>query len=309
VSLVIAHRGASGYRPEHTLESYRLAITLGADFVEPDLVVTSDGVLVARHENEISATTDIAAHPELADRYATKTVDGRSVTGWFTEDLTLAELKTLRARERLPRLRPANCRYDGRYPVPTFEEVLDLVARESRRRGRVVGIYPEIKAPSYFRSIGLPLEPLLVQALRRRGLDRPDGSAYVQCFEPGALRRLAEMTWAPLVQLIGPDSAAADLVTRSGLRDIATYAVAVGTHKDVVLPRDPGGWRGDPTRVVDDAHDTGLLVHAWTLDSDFDEYAAFFAAGVDGVFTDHTDVAVAARAAYSPIRRDVAMSW
>ncbi len=302
MTLVIAHRGASGYRPEHTLEAYRLAITMGADFVEPDLVATKDGALVARHENEISGTTDIASHPEFADRFTAKMVDGRCVTGWFTEDLTLAEVKTLRVRERLPRLRPGNCRFDGRHKVPTFEEILDLVAHEGRRRGRAVGVYPEIKAPSYFRSVGLPLEEPMVAALRRHGLDRPDAAVYVQCFEPGALRRLADLTWVPLVQLIGPRGAPydlvavgdlrtyADLVSDAGLRDIAAYAVAVGTHKDVVVPS-----------VVDNAHDAGLAVHAWTLSDDVDEYAAFLAAGVDGVFTDFPDIAVVARSAFAAL--------
>src|SRR5262245_2349712 len=168
--IVIGHRGASGYRPEHTLESYRLAIELGADYIEPDLVSTADGVLVARHENEISGTTDVASHPEFADRRVTKVIDGVSVTGWFTEDFTFAELRTLLGRERLPLLQPANTAYDGLFPVPALQEVIDLVAAESRRVGRRIGIYPETKHPTYFQSIGLPLEEPLVATLRHNGL-------------------------------------------------------------------------------------------------------------------------------------------
>src|SRR4051794_32065676 len=178
--VVIAHRGAPGHLPEHTLESYRLAIAFGADYVEPDLVSTRDGVLVARHENEISATTDVAAHPELRDRRRTKSVDGRLVTGWFTEDLTLAELKTLRATERMPLVRPANAEHDGRFEVPTFDEVLALVRHESLARGRQIGVYPETKHPSHFAALGLTLEPPLLESLARHGLDGPGTNVFLQ---------------------------------------------------------------------------------------------------------------------------------
>jgi glycerophosphoryl diester phosphodiesterase len=311
--LVIAHRGASGYRPEHTLAAYRLAIAMGADYVEPDLVSTRDGVLVARHENEISGTTDVAHHPEFADRRTTKVIDGRAVTGWFTEDFTLTELRTLRATERLGEVRPDNTRYDGMYQVPTFEEVLDLVARQSRRRDEVVGVYPETKHPTYFDSVGLSLEEPLAAALRRHGLDRPNAGVFVQSFETGNLRELSTMVKVPLVQLVG--SGAGHLVTPAGLRDIATYADAVGPAKDLVLPRDDQGETSTPSTLVDDAHAVGLDVHVWTLrdenrfmaqnfwvgtdpDAKGDavvEYRAFFDAGVDGVFSDHPDTAVAAR--------------
>src|SRR5829696_3192245 len=187
---VIAHRGASGYRPEHTLAAYELGARQGADYIEPDLVSTADGHLVARHENEISSTTDIAARPEFAHRRTTKTIDGRERSGFFAEDFTLAELRTLRARERIPDLRPANAEHDGRHPIPTFQEIIDLAARLSEELGRPVGIYPETKHPSYHRSIGLPLEPGLVAALRRNGLDRPGAPVYVQSFEAGNLRAL-----------------------------------------------------------------------------------------------------------------------
>ena len=306
--IVIGHRGAPGYRPEHTLASYRLAIAMGADYVEPDLVSTSDGVLVARHENEISATTDVADHPELADRRTTRTVDGRLLTGWFTEDLTLAELKTLRARERLPQVRPGNTRHDGRLEVPTFDEILALVTEESRRLGRQIGVYPETKHPTYFDSIGLPLDTPLLQALRRHGLDRPGAKVFIQSFESGNLRWLHELTPLPLVQLV-------DAGGTPDLAQVARYATAVGVHKDLVLPPDPAGNTGAPTDLVDTAHRHGLLVHVWTLrdenrfmarnfrigtdpDAGGDAWAetrAFLDAGVDGFFTDQADTGVDAR--------------
>ena len=221
--LVIAHRGASGYRPEHTLASYRLAIALGADYVEPDLVSTRDGVLVARHENEISRTTDVAGRREFADRMTTKVVDGREMTGWFTEDFTLAEIKTLRAVERLPDLRPRNTRYDGRYEVPTFDEILALVEEESVRLGRSVGVYPETKHPSYFAELGLALETPLLADLGRHGLDGPSSPVFIQSFESGNLQWLRPRTPLPLVQLVSatgsrrpghPDRAATGGVVR-----------------------------------------------------------------------------------------------
>ncbi len=326
--IVIGHRGASGYRPEHTLASYRLAIRLGADYVEPDLVSTKDGVLVARHENEISGTTDVADHPEFADRRTTKTIDGRAVTGWFTEDFTLAELKTLRAKERLPEVRPDNTRYDGRFEVPTFQEVLDLVKEESRRSGRRIGVYPETKHPTYFDSIDLSLEEPLVRTLRRNGLDKSRSKVFIQSFETGNLRDLDEMTKAPLVQLVDAQGAPydlvaagdprkyADLITPDGLDEIAEYADGLGANKELVLPRDPGsGATGEPSALVDDAHAEDLIVHVWTLRDEnqfmatnfrrgtnpnakgdiFAEVTAFLQAGVDGLFADYPDSAVDAR--------------
>jgi len=276
--IVIAHRGASGERPEHTLEAYRLAIDQGADFVEPDLVATRDGILVCRHENEISGTTDVAGRPEFASRRATKSIDGQAVTGWFTEDFTLAELKRLRARERLPRLR--GTAKDGRLEVPTLEEVLELVAAVNarpERRGRPVGLYPETKHPSYFEGLSLALEPPLLEALRRHGLDRKDAPVFIQSFELRNLRALARMTPVPLVQLIdaqgrpwdstvGRTAATyADMVRPEGLREIAAYARAVGVHKSLVVPRDASGRSLPPTTLVRDAHAAGLLVHVFTL--------------------------------------------
>jgi glycerophosphoryl diester phosphodiesterase len=325
--IVIGHRGASGYRPEHTLAAYRLAIAMGADYVEPDLVSTSDGVLVARHENEISGTTDVADHPEFADRRTTKVIDGVAVTGWFTEDFTLAELRRLRARERLPELRPGNTAYDGRYQVPTLQEIINLVREESHRRHRRIGIYPETKHPTYFQSIGLPLEEPLVRTLRRNGLAHRHAPVYIQSFETANLRTLNRMISVPLVQLLnaggqpydfvvaGDPRTYADLATRDGLKWISRYADGIGTNKDLIVPRDPTGRLLEPTTLVDDAHSRGLVVHAWTfrsentfLPADFRigtdpaahgdagaEYALFYALGIDGLFSDFPDVAVRAR--------------
>jgi glycerophosphoryl diester phosphodiesterase len=290
--LVIAHRGASGYMPEHTLAAYRLAIEQGADFIEPDLVSTKDGILVARHENEISGTTDVAGRPEFAARRATKTIDGQPVSGWFTEDFTLAELKTLRARERLPKLRVANTRFDGRFEIPTFEEILELAARQPR----TVGVYPETKHPGYFISIGLPLEEPLVKLLARYGLRAKDSPVFVQSFEAASLRKLRRMTEARLIQLL-EDRAPYDLA------EIATYADGVGPNKKLVLAHPD---------FVREAHRRGLVVHAWTfraentfLPEEFrigaepaargnleGELARFLAAGVDGFFTDYPDIGV-----------------
>ena len=319
--VVIGHRGASGYRPEHTLASYRLAIGMGADYVEPDLVSTKDGVLVARHENEISGTTDVAQHPEFAARKTTKTIDGRAVTGWFTEDFTLRELKTLRAKERLPSVRPGNTRYDGRFEIPTFDEVVKL----ARRAG--VGVYPETKHPTYFDSIGLSLEEPLVAALRKRHWADADDPVIIQSFETANLRALAGVTRVPLVQLIDASGAPndfekadeprtyRDLATPQGLAWVATYADAIGANKDLARPRDPATRAtGEPSDLVPDALDAGLLVHVWTLrdENQFmatnfrrgadpnakgDAYAeamAFLDAGVDGIFSDHPDTTVTA---------------
>lgn len=312
--LVIAHRGAPGYRPEHTLASYRLAIALGADYVEPDLVSTRDGVLVARHENEIGATTDVGSHPEFADRLTTKVVDGRTLTGWFTEDFTLAELKTLRAVERLPSLRPRNTRYDGRYDVPTLDEILTLVDEESRRLGRPVGVYPETKHPSHFAALGLALEVPLLDALERHGMGGPHAPVFIQSFEVANLRWLRSRTPLPLVQLVAADGRV-DLVTATGLRRVASYADAVGVAKDLVLPRHgETGTIGDPSPLVADAHALGLRVHVWTVRDEnaflptgyrrgsdpaaigdsIEETQAFLDAGVDGLFTDHPDTTLEA---------------
>ena len=330
--LVIGHRGASGYRPEHTLASYELAIAQGADFVEPDLVSTSDGVLVARHENEIGGTTDVAAHPEFADRRTTKTIDGVPLTGWFTEDFTLAELKTLRAVERIPGTRPANATFDGQFEVPTLQEVIDLVAsvNAGRRRGDEVGIYPETKHPTYFDSIGLSLEEPLVETLHANGYDRPNDAVFVQSFETANLRDLDDMTRVRLVQLYGGSGRPydftvsgdtrtyADLATPAGLAEVATYADGIGPTKGMVVPVAADGTLGAPTALVADAHRQDLTVHIYTMRNENSfvppalrtsadpnqrgqveaEYAAMWAAGIDGLFSDNPDTAVATRAAH-----------
>jgi glycerophosphoryl diester phosphodiesterase len=324
--IVIGHRGAPGHRPEHTLASYQFAIDVGADYIEPDLVSTRDGYLVARHENEISGTTDVADHPEFADRRTTKTIDGTEVTGWFTEDFTLAELKTLRARERLPDLRPDNTAFDGLYEIPTLQEVIDLAQAND------VGIYPETKHPTYFDSIGLSLEEPLVAILEDNGYRGRRAPIYVQSFETTNLRELDKMTNVPLVQLLsdsgapydlvaaGEDTTYADLVTPEGLEGIARYADGIGPSKLLIIPVDGDGALQEPTSLVDDAHDAGLVVHPYTfrnenefLPDDFQqgdpasewfatatgdapgEYQRYFDLGVDGVFSDYPDTAVASR--------------
>ena len=285
--IVIGHRGASGYRPEHTLAAYQLAIEMGADFIEPDLVSTKDGVLVARHENQISGTTDVADHPEFAARQTTKLIDGVSVTGWFTEDFTLAELKTLRAKERLADLRPANTAFNGLYEIPTLQEVIDLVKRmekshegqPGRAKGRI-GIYPETKHPSYFDSIGLSLEEPLVAALNKNGYRSKNSPVFIQSFEVGNLKELAGMTRVPLVQLLdasgkpwdfavsGDPRTYADIASPAGLAEIATYADGIGANKNLIVPRDAGNNLLAPTTLIADAHAEGLLVHAWTFRSE-----------------------------------------
>lgn len=327
---VIAHRGASGYRPEHTLAAYRLAVHMDADYIEPDLVSTKDGVLVDRHENELSDTTDVEDHPEFAQRRRTKTVDGVSVTGWFSEDFTLAELETLRAQERLPLLRPANARYDGRYVVPTFERVLDLVRRQSRLQGRTIGVIPEIKHSSYFRSIGLPMEGKVVAALRSHGLDTRSAKVMIQSFEVGNLKRLDSRTPVRLVQLVeqagapydlrtsGDPRTYADLIRPRGLRFVSGYADAIGAPKDLVIPRDENERLTQPTSLTQDAHQQGLRVLVFTFRAEnaflpteyrsssdpaergdlAAEVTRFLTAGVDGFFTDFPDIGSAARNAY-----------
>jgi len=290
--LVIAHRGASGHRPEHTLEAYALAIAMGADYIEPDLVSTKDGVLIARHENEIGGTTDVAQ--KFAERRARKVIDGDTISGWFTEDFTLAELRTLRAKERLTFRSHA---YDGQFVVPTFDEVLALADSAGRRRGRVVGVYPEIKHPTFFASIGLPLEPKLLAALRARGLDRRDAAVFIQSFEAAPLRALRPQTRVRLVMLLSDRAQG----TVAALREIAQYADAVGVNSRMIVGADTAAV---PTTLVRDAHAAGLQVHVWTLRSEPSFLAAryrgdplaevreFARLGVDGIFGDFPDVLV-----------------
>jgi glycerophosphoryl diester phosphodiesterase len=331
--LVIGHRGASGYRPEHTLASYELAARMGADFIEPDLVSTKDGFLVARHEPEIGGTTDVADHPEFADRRVTKMLDGVAVTGWWTTDFTLAELKTLRAKERLPLIRQENTLWDERFEVPTFEEVLTLRERLSRELRRPIGVYPETKHPTFFKQLGLALEPKVVRALRTHDLDRRNAPVFVQSFELtnlGTLRNLYGLR-VPLVFLTSASGAPydlvakgdprtyADLTTAPSLQKLARTINGLGPDKAQVIPRNADGTlAASATSLVTDAHAAGLQVHPYTFraentflpvdyrtgtsDADFgralDEQVRYLETGIDGLFTDQPDIGVAARDAF-----------
>ena len=349
--LVIGHRGASGYRPDHTLESYKLAIDMGADFIEPDLVATKDGVLVARHEPNITGTTDVATRPEFASRKTTKNVDGVNEEGWFVSDFTLAELKTLRAVQPLS---DRDQSFNGKFQIPTFEEVLDLAKAEGAKAGRTVGVYPETKHPTYHAKLGLPLEDRLLAVLAKYGYTTKASPVIVQSFEVSNLKYLRSKTQVRLVQLVDANDVNADgsmdltapydkpydfavagdsrtfasLLTPAGLKEIKTYADGIGPWKPYLIPSKqvdankdgkPDDLNGDgkiderdrvmmpATSVVKDAHAAGLFVHAYTfrneakrLASDFKgdpkaEYKLFFNLGVDGVFSDFTDTAKAAR--------------
>tara|TARA_R110000787_G_scaffold203288_1_gene313797 strand:+ start:3500 stop:4525 length:1026 start_codon:yes stop_codon:yes gene_type:complete len=319
--LIIAHRGASGERPEHTLASYERAIDQGADYIEPDLVLTRDGVLVARHENEIGGTTDVADHPEFADRKTSKTIDGIEMSGWFTEDFTLAELRTLRARERLPDLRTANKRFDGLYPIPTFEEIVQLVRAKEAESSRHIGLYPETKHPSYFAGLGLPHQAALLDLLSRYGYQTEVDPVFIQSFEVGNLKAIRATSRLRLIQLVDaeggpadlPGTSYADMLTVQGLTDIAAYADGIGPSAALVIA--PEG----ATALVGRAHDAGLQVHVWTMRmensflppqyqrlddpqglGDFTGYVrAIAATGVDGLFSDFPGQA---RAALTPRR-------
>jgi glycerophosphoryl diester phosphodiesterase len=295
--LIIGHRGASGHRPEHTLEGYRLAADMGADFIEPDLVSTKDGVLIARHENEIGATTDVEV--KFPARRTTRTIDGQTVSGWFTEDFTLAEVKTLRARERLPFRSHA---YDGQFAIPTFDEVIELAHRLGRELNRPIGVYPETKHPTYFRGIGLPLEEKLIASLAKHGWDRKDAPVFIQSFEPDSLRLLRGKTSVSLIQLTSD----ASMLDAAGLKRIAGYADGIGPEKRLLVPIAPDGSVGAPTDLVQRAHAAGLVVHIWTIRVDRQflpagyhgrgeaEFEQFRDLGVDGIFTDFPDAAAKA---------------
>ena len=329
VPTVIAHRGASGYRPEHTLGSYQLALDMGAHVIEQDLVPTKDGHLVCRHENDITGTTDVADHPEFADRKTTKIVDGVSYTGWFTEDFTLAELKTLRATERIPGTRQENTLYDGRWAIPSFEEVLRWADKEGRRRGKRIWLHVETKHPTYFRTLGLGLEEPLAKLLRRYDRHKKNSPVFLQSFEPGSIQRLNRLVDSPLVVLLsaagtrpwdfveaGDPRTVADLVKPAGLAWIASYANGIGPTLDLIIPRDAAGKLTTPTTLVADAHAKGLILHPYTmrnengfLPADFrqgtdanaygDAFGAFkvyFDTGIDGIFTDNPDTGLLAHA-------------
>jgi len=327
VPLVLAHRGASGYAPEHTMQAYEMAIAMGADYIEPDLVLSRDGVFFVRHENEISGTTDVADHPELADRRTTKTVDGVRLTGWFTEDLTAEELRTLRTRERLPELRPESTAYDGLQPIPTLAEVVELARAEG------VGVIPEMKHPTYFASIGLPMPQRLVDELATYGLDDAGDPVVVQSFDVTPLQEVRAVSDVrTALNLSGPttvppDYAAqgrsttyGDLTSSAQLRRLSRFVDVLGAEKAYVIPLEADGSLGEPTDLVARAHRAGLEVAVYTLRRENEflpadlrggdprspvharatgdsaaEHRAFYEAGVDAVFSDNPDVAVAAR--------------
>ena len=309
--LVIAHRGASGERPEHTLAAYELAIDQGADYIEPDLVVTKDLVLVSRHETELSGTTDVANREEFEDRRREKVIGERRVAGWFAEDFTLAELRTLRAKERVPGTRPANARYNGLYQVPTFEEVVKLVRAKEAETGRTIGLYPELKIPTWLlQEEGIDTVDLLVSELRKHGLDGANDPVFIQVFEVGPLQRLDRLIDSKLVLLIAPEGGPfdepnlrwADMMSPTGLAEIAEYADGIGPWLGHVLNDD-----GSAKALVADAQAAGLKVHPWTLrkengflpaaqqngggpsaDGKWRElWSAAIASGADGFFTDN----------------------
>lgn len=309
--LVIGHRGASGHRPEHTALAYRLAWRSGADSVEPDVLSTRDGVLVCRHDLDLAKTTDIADRPEFAHRRRRLVVDGTTEHGWFVHDLDLAEIKTLRARERWPRKRPGSARYDGQVGVLTLEELLDLREDESARSGRQVGVHIELKHAAHFASLGLPLHEPLVEMLRRRRLTSPLSPATVMAFEADVLKRLRRELDVDLVRLLDRD----DGVRRGRLQRISAYATAVGLHKDLALPRDQQDRIGPPGKAVDRAFAVGLDVLVWTLRNENrhlpanlrsqgrsrvhgharEEVARLLELGLDGVLSDFPEVAVDVR--------------
>ncbi|WP_354701449.1 Glycerophosphodiester phosphodiesterase, periplasmic [Paraconexibacter sp. AEG42_29] len=325
--LVLGHRGASGLRPEHTLASYELAARLGADYIEPDLVATKDDVLVARHENDITGTTNVAARPEFAARKTTKKIDGVDVTGWFTEDFTLAELKTLRAKERLPAVRQRNTIFDGRFQIPTLQEVIDLSRKLTKELGRPIGIIPETKHPTYFAGIGHDLTPLLVRTLKANRLDDAKDRVFVQSFETANLRAIHKLLpRTKLVQLTsasgqpydftvaGDKRTYAAITTPAGLKVIANYAEAIGPDKAQIVPRKPDGSSAPATSLVADAHRAGLKVTPYTFRPEnqflplerrssadpnaygdlIGELQQYLALGVDGFFTDNPDIGVEA---------------
>jgi glycerophosphoryl diester phosphodiesterase len=352
--IVIGHRGASGYRPEHTLEAYRVAIQQGASFIEPDLVLTKDGVAIARHEPLFGATavngvavpptneyttTNIFDRPEFASRLRTRTLDGTSITGFWSDDFTLAEVKTLRARERIPALRPGNVAFDDQFEIPTLQEVIDLAQRESLNTGRTIGIYPETKHPTFFlqnaanRTNSARFEDVVVDALHAAYGNSASAPVFLQSFEVANLQYLAPRTEIRLVQLLGGGSARpydfvvtgdartyGDLISPAGLQFVNDYAAGIGPTRDLLIPR-PGNVLGAPTTAVADAHAAGLLVHPYTFRAEngflsagfrvganpaalgdyVGETVLYLQLGVDGFFTDQPDLGVQAVSAVTAV--------
>jgi glycerophosphoryl diester phosphodiesterase len=316
--LVVGHRGACAYRPEHTLAGYELAIDLGADLIEPDVVVSRDGALVVRHENELSRSTDVAARPEFADRRATRLVGQVERTGWFAEDFTLAELRTLRAVERLSELRPLNTAYDGQFGVVTLAEVVELARRRSTHT-RTVRVLAELKKPTWSAAHGLPMTELVAGELRRLGATAPDGTVVLQSFDAAGLRTLrADLgeDGPTMLQLVDDDAADDVLVTPAGLREVSTYAQGIAPSRHRILLRDADQTLTGISDLVAQAHRAGLAVVPWTLRAENaflprhlrrgtdpaglgdaeGEARLLLALGVDGLITDSPDVAVKARA-------------
>ncbi|XP_041974239.1 glycerophosphodiester phosphodiesterase GDPD6-like [Aricia agestis] len=326
---VIAHRGASGYVPEHTLGSYSLAITMGADYIEPDLVMTKDGHLVARHDNELGQTTDVAEHPEFQDRFKNLTLDGNEISGWFTEDFTLTEIKTLKAIERIPDIRPGNARMNYAFQVPTFQEILDLVKSMQSSQRRIIGVYPEIKHSTHFKQLGLPMELQVVDTFHRNGYRGSHAPVYIQSFEVNNLKELKKLTNLRLLQLfesdktlqpadqlfLGTNLTYGDMSTPQGLAEVAKYAAAVGPDKSFIIPRNEDNTLGEPTTFVEDAHNVGLKVHPYTFRAEnnflpkeyqssgtkdsigdfMGEIRRYLATGIDGLFSDQPDVPLRVR--------------
>lgn len=315
--IVIGHRGACGYRPEHTLASYELAIEMQADYIEPDLVSTKDSVLIARHENNITETTNVADQPEYANRKTTKRIDGKTINGWFAEDFILEEIKTLWAKERLPF---RNHTYDNQFKIPTLQEVIDLTKQKSIEVGRVIGIYPETKHPTYFQSINLPLEECLVSILHKNGCKNRNAPIFIQSFEVENLRQLRQLTDLPLIQLLGDkkmqpydflikgeNRTYGDFTNPRELTKIAEYADGVGVDKRLIVPTAEDNWLKPATTLIEDAHAVNLQIHAWTFRNEKQylapnyqgqpqtEYEHFFQLGIDGVFSDFPDFAVTVR--------------
>ncbi|HLD66390.1 MAG TPA: glycerophosphodiester phosphodiesterase [Pseudomonas sp.] len=327
--LIIAHRGASGYVPEHTLAAYALAILQGADYIEPDLVMSQDGHLVARHDNELGLTTDVSRHPEFAARKRSQMVDGVSLSGWFSEDFSLAELKTLRAIERIPAIRPGNARLDDAFEIPTLQEIIDLVKSLQLSQQRSIGLYPETKHPTHFQRLGLALEKPLLRTLTRNGYLNRRAPVYIQSFEVENLKALSRLTSIRLVQLFGAGQpydqqvlgsglSYAQMATPAGLQEIARYAAGVGPEKSYIIPRDAHGKleAANATDFVALAHAAGLKVHPYTFRGENNflpsnlrngddpqargdsaaEIQLFLDTGIDGLFIDQPDIAVRLRA-------------
>lgn len=322
--MVIGHRGASGYVPEHTVGGYLLAIAMGADYIEPDVVMTRDKQLVSLHDNELSSTTDIEQHEEFASRYKTQFLDGAPMSGWFTEDFTLEELKTLRTTERIPSIRPGNARMNKTFTIPTLQEIINLVKSMESYERRVIGICPEIKHSTHFKRLGLPIEQQLVETLHRNGYVGRDAPVLIQSIEVNNLKQLKRMTKIRLLQLydskelrpydqvvMGSNLTYGDMATPKGLKKVAKYAYAVGPDKSYVIPRDESGRLGSATSFVSDAHEAGLFVAPYTFRAENEflplefrssdpamsargnfagELLAFFDAGIDGLFADQPDV-------------------